>query len=369
MQRPRNVAPIEHALLAGDDRQNLFRLFPDQFGVAPRRLAVQPASATPPDRAAASAWRERPYARSARSPARAPYASDDRSESPARRAPNARWRSAPTIGGFQRAEPASAADYSPQAICSPARSPSCRQAPRNSPPASSSSDARENCGRLPGLDPGMSHAGHGWRNPPPSRADPPAPARTLVLAPGAARRSIHAAARSRIPARPAHPYDFHFASAAFHKAERSKAHSASAPCAMTISQCSTPCRRVKSCVRPSRSLVRLSADAIGGRRHGASPRRAADGFHAEVVDRQSKPPNRFTDSLAVYPRLSCEATRKCALKHPSLRSVTFQGVRVVATVLIAWPGQRVTPAKSKLRRREFRHLRKTLGRNEQRSYG
>ena len=41
MQRPRNVAPIEHALLAGDDRQNLFRLFPDQFRVAPRRLAVQ----------------------------------------------------------------------------------------------------------------------------------------------------------------------------------------------------------------------------------------------------------------------------------------------------------------------------------------
>ena len=41
------------------------------------------------------------------------------------------------------------------------------------------------------------------------------------------------------------------------------------------------------------------AGAIGGGRHGASPRRAADGFHAEVVDRQSKPPNRFADSLAV----------------------------------------------------------------------
>ena len=41
MQRPRDVAPIEHALLAGDDRQNLFRLFPDQFGVALCRLAVQ----------------------------------------------------------------------------------------------------------------------------------------------------------------------------------------------------------------------------------------------------------------------------------------------------------------------------------------
>ena len=38
---------------------------------------------------------------------------------------------------------------------------------------------------------------------------------------------------------------------------------------------------------------------IGGRRHGASPRRTADWFHAEMVDRQSKPPNRFADSLAV----------------------------------------------------------------------
>ena len=109
MQRPRNVAPIEHALLAGDDRQNLLRLFPDQFGVAPRRLAVQPAPRHLPARAAASAWRERPYARSARSPARAPYASDDRSEPPARPAPNARWRPAPTIAGFRRAESASAA--------------------------------------------------------------------------------------------------------------------------------------------------------------------------------------------------------------------------------------------------------------------
>jgi hypothetical protein len=34
-----------------------------------------------------------------------------------------------------------------------------------------------------------------------------------------------------------------------------------------------------------------------------------------VIDRQSKPPNRITDSLAAYPRLSCEATRKCALKY------------------------------------------------------
>jgi hypothetical protein len=42
-----------------------------------------------------------------------------------------------------------------------------------------------------------------------------------------------------------------------------------------------------------------------------------------VVDRQSKPPNRFADSLAVYPRLSCEATRKCALKHPLASLRTF----------------------------------------------
>ena len=52
-----------------------------------------------------------------------------------------------------------------------------------------------------------------------------------------------------------------------------------------------------------RQAVALIGEAfrrtIGGRRHGASPRRTADGFHAEMVDRQSKPPNHFTDSLAV----------------------------------------------------------------------
>ena len=42
MQRPRNVVPIEHALFAGDDRQNLLGLLPDQLGIAPGRVLVQP---------------------------------------------------------------------------------------------------------------------------------------------------------------------------------------------------------------------------------------------------------------------------------------------------------------------------------------
>ena len=113
-------------------------------------------------------------------------------------------------------------------------------------------------------------------------------------------------------------------SAAFHKAERSKAHSASSPLRnddLAMLDALPPGEIMREAV----ALVgQAFARTIGGRRHGAAPRRPADGFHAEVVDRQSKPPNRFTDSLAVYPRLSCEATRKCALKHPSLRSVTFQ---------------------------------------------
>jgi hypothetical protein len=72
-----------------------------------------------------------------------------------------------------------------------------------------------------------------------------------------------------------------------------------------------PCKIMR---QPVALVGQAFACAIGGGRHGASPRRAADGFHAEVVDRQSKPPIRFADSLAVYTRLSCEATRKCALK-------------------------------------------------------
>ena len=76
-----------------------------------------------------------------------------------------------------------------------------------------------------------------------------------------------------------------------------------------------------------REAVALVGEAfrrtIGGRRHGASPRRPADWFHAEVVDCQSKPPNQFADSLAVYQRLSCKATRKCALKHPLASLRTF----------------------------------------------
>ena len=39
--------------------------------------------------------------------------------------------------------------------------------------------------------------------------------------------------------------------------------------------------------------------AIGGGCHGAAPRRAADGFHTEVVDRQSKPPIRYADAMAL----------------------------------------------------------------------
>ena len=42
MQRPRHVAPIEHALFARDERQNLFRLFTDEIGVPPHRILVQP---------------------------------------------------------------------------------------------------------------------------------------------------------------------------------------------------------------------------------------------------------------------------------------------------------------------------------------
>ena len=42
MQRLRHVMPIENAFLARDDGQNLFRFLPDQIGVAPSRLRVQP---------------------------------------------------------------------------------------------------------------------------------------------------------------------------------------------------------------------------------------------------------------------------------------------------------------------------------------
>ena len=45
VQRPRNVAPVEHALLVGDEGKNLLRLLPDQLHVAPRRLGVQPGAA------------------------------------------------------------------------------------------------------------------------------------------------------------------------------------------------------------------------------------------------------------------------------------------------------------------------------------
>ena len=53
-------------------------------------------------------------------------------------------------------------------------------------------------------------------------------------------------------------------------------------------------------MREAVALVRQAfARAIGGGRHGAASRRAADGFHAEVVDRQSKPPIRFADAMAL----------------------------------------------------------------------
>ncbi|GAA4186913.1 hypothetical protein GCM10023069_71470 [Shinella granuli] len=42
MQCPRHVAPVEHALFAGDEGQNLFRLLADKIGVALRRFLVQP---------------------------------------------------------------------------------------------------------------------------------------------------------------------------------------------------------------------------------------------------------------------------------------------------------------------------------------
>jgi hypothetical protein len=53
-------------------------------------------------------------------------------------------------------------------------------------------------------------------------------------------------------------------------------------------------------MRETVPLVRQAfSGAIGGRCHGAAPRRAADGLHAEVVDRQSKPPIRFADAMAL----------------------------------------------------------------------
>ena len=42
MQHPRHVAPVEHALFAGQDRKHLFGLLADQFGVAPRALRIKP---------------------------------------------------------------------------------------------------------------------------------------------------------------------------------------------------------------------------------------------------------------------------------------------------------------------------------------
>ena len=42
MQRPRHVAPVKHALFAGQDRKHLFRLLADQLGVAPRALRIKP---------------------------------------------------------------------------------------------------------------------------------------------------------------------------------------------------------------------------------------------------------------------------------------------------------------------------------------
>ncbi|SOC89940.1 hypothetical protein SAMN05421890_4933 [Ensifer adhaerens] len=42
MQGARDIVPIKHALFAGDDCQNLFRLLPDQVGVALRRILIQP---------------------------------------------------------------------------------------------------------------------------------------------------------------------------------------------------------------------------------------------------------------------------------------------------------------------------------------
>ncbi|MNY42401.1 hypothetical protein D3C86_1772870 [compost metagenome] len=42
MQGSGNIVPIEHALLIADQRQNLFRLLADQFGILPCCLVIQP---------------------------------------------------------------------------------------------------------------------------------------------------------------------------------------------------------------------------------------------------------------------------------------------------------------------------------------
>ena len=43
MQRARNVAPIEHALFAGQNRKDLLGFFTDQLGVAPRAVWIKSA--------------------------------------------------------------------------------------------------------------------------------------------------------------------------------------------------------------------------------------------------------------------------------------------------------------------------------------
>ncbi len=44
MQHFGNIVPVEHALLVADQRQNLFRFLPDQFGILPCCLVIQPAA-------------------------------------------------------------------------------------------------------------------------------------------------------------------------------------------------------------------------------------------------------------------------------------------------------------------------------------
>ena len=102
------------------------------FRGSARRCAArspdQAAAAKPPCRAAPSAWRERPYAASARSQARARRASGCQFSGPVRRGQDAHWRLAPRPAGFRQAEPASKAGPAPPAICSRAPDTSCRQA-------------------------------------------------------------------------------------------------------------------------------------------------------------------------------------------------------------------------------------------------
>ena len=77
-----------------------------------------------------------------------------------------------------------------------------------------------------------------------------------------------------------------------------------------------------------RQAIALVGQSLGGpigrRRHGAAAGRAADRLHAEMVDRQIAR-SVFCSS---YQALSCEATRKCALKTIFASLIPSFGVRL-----------------------------------------